>query len=105
MSFEDWFSIKLAECRQNNDMDMHKALHAHKYWYEQGWQACAEQKDKRIAELEAQNKELVEALEALIADLNMRANKLKQEDACGVVACGNGVWIKANEALAKVKGE
>jgi hypothetical protein len=45
---------------------------------------------------------LRKALEGLVKDLKMRADNLKQEDAQGVVACGNGVWIRACEAL---KGE
>lgn len=47
------------------------------------------------------NERLREALKGLVDDLIMRANNLKQKDAIGVVACGNGAWIRANEALKK----
>lgn len=53
-----------------------------------------------IKKFEAQNKAMREALESLVNDLSLRA-KIGQKDAQGVVACGNGVWIKANAALDK----
>lgn len=44
---------------------------------------------------------LREALNGLVSDLEMRADKLKQADAQGVVACGNGAYTRAKEALEK----
>ena len=66
--------------------------------------AQVQERDITIAEHKAREKVLVEALKGLVGDLSLRA-KIGLDDAQGVVACGNGVWIRANEALANVRGE
>jgi hypothetical protein len=51
-AFEKWFSNKLAECRANNDMDMHRNLSRYVGFYKFGFEAAATVANKRIAELE-----------------------------------------------------
>ena len=51
--------------------------------------------------------ELVEAAEALRDDMLERARiaALLRKDAAVIVEAGNGVWLRFNEALARVRGE
>lgn len=58
--------------------------------------------EAKLAKEQADKARLVEALKSLIDDLSLRA-KIGQEDAQGVVACGNGVWVKVNSILAEME--
>ena len=53
---------------------------------------------KRITELERQNAELVEALEAVREDLIARA---ENSNGTAVVSCGQSVWFQLNDVLDK----
>lgn len=57
-AFEVWFSNKLAECRANNDMDMHRNLSRYVGFYKFGFEAATTEANKRMAELIADNAKL-----------------------------------------------
>ena len=64
--FEKWWKIEPPQDAPFDDED-----NATKYWAEASWQARGEVDAKRIAELEARNKELVEALSITVNNISI----------------------------------
>jgi len=95
-AFEKWFSNKLAECRANNDMDMHRNLSRYVGFYKFGFEEATTEANKRVAELESEVAELkgekvrhdqlvdylkagiAEELEQLILELKASNNRLRE---------------------------
>ena len=60
--FEAWLVQEIGEHAENNDKDMIKYLNRNVDIIYKGWQSATEQSQKEIAELQAREKVLVEAL-------------------------------------------
>ena len=67
-AFEVWFSNKLAECRANNDMDMHRNLSRYVGFYKFGFEEATAEANKRIAELQSSNNHLREGISEIAAE-------------------------------------
>jgi hypothetical protein len=67
-AFEVWFSNKLAECRANNDMDMHRNLRRYVGFYKFGFEAATTEANKRMAELQASNNRLRDGIAEIAAE-------------------------------------
>lgn len=72
-AFEKWYQSKIDEANENNDMDMRHEFHRNKERYKYGWQAATKARDseinslkERVAELQADNLRLREALERIV---------------------------------------
>jgi hypothetical protein len=93
--FEKWFvNYRVAYGAQYSD-----DLEGHVF---EAWQAATQATEAKILAQAKQIEIARIALQGLIDDLNKRAIKYNEKDAQGVVACGNGVWMRANEALASL---